>query len=207
MAAGVLLAAGESVRMGRPKSLLPWGDTTLVEYQVGEMLGAGLERVMVVLGDGWQDVKPHLTRPAVEVIINEAYREGRAGSLRAAAACLLDQDEAVVILAVDQARPRDVLARLLAAHEASLPGQGAALITVPVHRGRRGHPAILAGTLIPELRNVRDETLGLRGLIERHQASLREVGFETPIVLLDINTPDEYRRAHELFFGWSPPAF
>jgi molybdenum cofactor cytidylyltransferase len=159
------------------------------------------------VGHAWEDVKPHLTGSAVEVVINQAYREGRAGSLRAAAACLLDEDEAVVILSVDQPRPRDLLARLLAAHDAGLPGQGAALITVPVHGGRRGHPPILAGSLIPELRNVRDETLGLRGLIERHQASLREVAFETPVVLLDINTPDQYRQAHELFFGWSPSAF
>jgi CTP:molybdopterin cytidylyltransferase MocA len=201
MAAGVLLAAGESARIGRPKPLLPWGDTTLVEYQVGEMLGAGLERVVVVLGHAWQDVKPYLAGPAVEVVVNEAYRESKAGSLRAVAASLLDEDEAVVILSVDQPRPRDVLARLLAAHDA-----GAALVTVPVHGGRRGHPTILAGALIPELRNVLDETLGLRGLIERHRASLREVPFETPIVLLDLNTPSEYRQAHEVFFGWSPPA-
>jgi CTP:molybdopterin cytidylyltransferase MocA len=202
MAAGVLLAAGESARMGRPKPLLPWGDTTLIEYQVGEMLAAGLERVIVVLGHAWQDVKPYLTGPAVETVINEAYRESKASSLRAVAASLLDEDEAVVILSVDQPRPRDVLTRLLAAHDA-----GAALVTVPVHGGRRGHPTVLAGALIPELRNVLDETLGLRGLIERHQASLREVPFDTPIVLLDLNTPDEYRQAHELFFGWSPTAF
>ena len=199
MAAGVLLAAGESARMGRPKPLLPWGDTTLVEFQVREMLGAGLERVVVVLGDAWQEVRPHLTAPAVEVVINEAYQEGKAGSLRVAAASLLDEDEAVAILSVDQPRPRDILARLLAAHEAS-----ADLITTPTHGGRRGHPTLLAGALIPELRNVRDETLGLRGLIEQHQGSVLEVPFQTPIVLLDLNTPDEYRRAHELFFGWAP---
>jgi len=188
--------------MGRPKPLLPWGDTTLIEYQVREMLGAGLERVIVVLGHAWQDVKPYLTGPAVETVINEAYRESKAGSLRAVAASLLDEDETVVILSVDQPRPRDVLTRLLAAHDA-----GAALVTVPVHGGRRGHPTVLAGALIPELRNVLDETLGLRGLIERHQAELREVAFDTPIVLLDLNTPDDYRQAHELFFGWSPTAF
>jgi molybdenum cofactor cytidylyltransferase len=201
MAVGVLLAAGESARMDRTKAILPWGDSTLIEYQVGEMLSAGLERVVVVLGYAWQDVKPRLTAPTVEAVINEAYRESKAGSLRAAAASLLDEDEAVAILSVDQPRPRDVLERLLSAHDAA-----AALITVPVHGGRRGHPTILAGALIPELRNVRDETLGLRGLIEQHQGSLREVPFDTPIVLVDLNTPDEYRQAHELFFGWSPPA-
>jgi molybdenum cofactor cytidylyltransferase len=171
------------------------------------MLGASLERVIVVLGHAWEDVKPHLTGPAVEVMVNEAYQEGRAGSLRVAAACLRDEDEAVVILSVDQPRPRDLLARLLAAHDAGPPGQGAALITVPVHGRRRGHPPVLAQALIPELRNVRDETLGLRGLIERYQASLREVAFETPVVLLDVNTPDQYREAHALFFGRSPAAF
>ena len=201
MAAGILLAAGESARMGRTKPLLPWGDATLIEYQVNEMLGAGLERVIVALGDAWQEVKPYLTAPNVEVIINEAYRESKASSLRAAAACLLDEDEAVAILSVDQPRPRDILARLLAAHDA-----GTALVTLPAYRGRRGHPTVLAGALIPELRNVVDETLGLRGLIERHEGLLREVPFDTPVVLIDLNTPDEYRRAHELFFGWPPPA-
>jgi len=201
MTAGILLAAGESVRMGRPKPLLPWGDTTLVEYQVGEMLGAGLERLIVVLGHAWQDVKPHVAGPAVEVVINEAYRESKASSIRAVAASLLDEDRAAAILSVDQPRPREVLARLLAAHEA-----GGALITVPVHGGRRGHPTVLAGALIPELRNVLDETQGLRGLIERHADSVREVPFDTPAVLLDLNTPEEYRRAHEMFFGWSPDA-
>jgi molybdenum cofactor cytidylyltransferase len=201
MATGVLLAAGESGRMGRPKALLPWGDTTLVEYQVWEMLGAGLERVVVVLGDAWRDVRAHLTDPAAEVVINERYRESKAGSLRAAAASLLDEDEAVAILSVDQPRPRDILARLLAAHEAS-----ASLITAPTHGGRRGHPTLLSGALIPELRNVRDETLGLRGLIEQHPGSLQDVPFETPVVLFDLNTPDEYRRAHEFLFGWAPPA-
>lgn len=200
MAAGILLAAGESARMGRTKPLLPWGDTTLIEHQVDEMLAAGLERVIVVLGDAWQEVKPYLTAPAVEVVINEAYRESKASSLRAAAACLLDEDEAAVILSVDQPRSSDVLIRLLAAHEA-----GAALITVPAYRGRRGHPTVLAGSLIPELRNVVDETLGLRGLLERHEGSLRDVSFDTPVVLIDLNTPEEYRRAHELFFGWTPP--
>ncbi len=202
MAAGVLLAAGASTRMGRSKPLLAWGDTTLIEYQVGEMLAAGLERVIVVLGHAWQDVKPYLTGPSVEVAVNEAYLEGRAGSLRAAAACLLDEDEAVAIIGVDQPRPHDLLARLLAAHET-----GRALISVPIYRGRRGHPPVLAGSLIPELRNVRDDTLGLRGLLERHEGSLQEVTFDTPVVLLDVNTPEEYQRAHELFFGWPAPAF
>ena len=201
MAVGILLAAGGSARMGRPKPLLPWGDTTLVEYQVGEMLGAGLARVIVVLGHAWQDVPPLLTGRAVEVVIHQAYREGRAGSLRAAAACLLDEDEAVAVLSVDQPRTRDVLTRLLAAHES-----GEALITVPVHRGRRGHPPVLAGALIPELRNVRDDEMGLRGLIDRHQVSLREVAFETPAVLLDLNTPEQYREAFDLFFGRPAPA-
>jgi molybdenum cofactor cytidylyltransferase len=200
MAKGVLLAAGESGRMGWPKPLLPWGDATLVEYQVSEMLGAGLERVVVVLGDAWRDVKARLTDPAAEVVINEDYRESKASSLRAAAS-LLDENQAVAVLSVDQPRPRDILSRLLAAHEAS-----ASLITAPTHGGRRGHPTLLSGAHTAELREVRDESLGLRGLIERHHDSLQEVPFESPVVLFDLNTPDEYRHAHEFFFGWAPPA-
>ena len=165
------------------------------------MLGAGLERVIVVLGHAWQDVKPCLTGPAVEVVINEAYRESKASSLRAVAACLLDEDEAVAILGISPGRGMFWLDCWLPTMPA--PPSSPCPFTVDAAATRRSWQA----PSLPELRNVLDETFGLRGLIERHRASLREVPFETPIVLLDLNTPIEYRQAHEVFFGWSPPTF
>ena len=108
MIAAILLAAGESTRMGRPKALLPWRDTTLVEYQVRELTAAGVERIAVVLGHDAGEVWPHVPDEA-HMVVNEAYREGRASSLRAGAGALPDDADPILVLGVDQPRPRDEL--------------------------------------------------------------------------------------------------
>ncbi|MCH7838056.1 MAG: NTP transferase domain-containing protein [Chloroflexi bacterium] len=96
MIAAILLAAGESTRMGRPKALLPWHDTTLVEYQVRELTAAGVERIAVVLGHDAGEVWPHVPDEA-HMVVNEAYREGRASSLRAGAAALPDDADPILV--------------------------------------------------------------------------------------------------------------
>jgi molybdenum cofactor cytidylyltransferase len=187
--AAILLAAGESTRMGRPKALLPWGETTLIAYQVRELLAAGVDDVVVVLGHAADEVRPQAPSQA-RVVVNEAYRQGRASSLRAGAAALPDDADPIVVLNVDQPRPSQVLRALLAAHR-----EGGSPITVPVAQGRRGHPPVLAGSLLPELRAASEEAQGLRGVIASHQEAVREVPFDSPLVLLDMNTPAEYQRA------------
>jgi len=185
--------------MGRPKPLLAWRSTTLIEYQLGELLAARCTPV-VVLGHAADEVRPHLPVEA-PVVVNEAYLQGRASSLRAGAAALPDDAATIVVLGVDQPRPREVIERLLAAQRAA--GAG---ITVPVCGGRRGHPVVLDGALLPELRSAGDDTLGLRGVLERHRAELREVAFDSAIVLLDINTPEDYERARSEYGDLSPLA-
>ena len=189
MIAAILLAAGESTRMGRPKALLPWHDTTLVEYQVRELTAAGVERIAVVLGHDAGEVWPHVPDEA-HMVVNEAYREGRASSLRAGAAALPDDADPILVLGVDQPRPRDELRALLAAQR-----EGGVAITMPVHEGRRGHPPVLAGDLLPELRAASEETAGLRGVLAAHQETVLEVEAASAIVLLDLNTPEQYQQA------------
>ena len=200
MTAAILLAAGESTRMGGPKALLPWGGTTLIAYQVGELLGAGVDHLVVVLGHAADEVRPHVPFQA-RVVVNEAYRQGRASSLRVGAAALPDDADQIVVLNVDQPRPSQVLRALLAAHR-----EGGSLITVPVAQGRRGHPPVLAGSLLPELREASEGAQGLRGLIASHREAVREVALDSPLVLLDINTPAEYQRALAELDRPSPPS-
>ncbi|MGB2694713.1 MAG: nucleotidyltransferase family protein [Dehalococcoidia bacterium] len=187
--AAILLVAGESTRMGRPKALLPWGNTTLIEYQIRELRAAPVDDLVVVLGHAAQEIRPHV--PAgVRVVVNAAYREGRASSLRIGAAALPDDADPIIVLNVDQPRPREVLAKLLEAHQ-----EGVAAVTMPVMDGKRGHPPVLAGALLRELREASEEMLGLRGVLERHEGSILEVAFDSPVVRLDINTPADYERA------------
>ncbi len=184
--AAILLAAGESQRMGSPKPLLAWQGATLIEYQIAQLREAGVADVIAVLGHRAQDVLPLVTAAGARGIVNENYREGRASSLRTGADAA-EGAQTVVILSVDQPRPAAVTRRLLATHASG--------ITVPSHDGRRGHPVILDGALLPELREVDEETQGLRAVLTRHATDVREIPFDSAEVLLDLNTPEDYERA------------
>ena len=189
MTAAILLAAGESARMGRPKPLLPWRGLPLVEYQVRELAAADIDQVIVVLGHDAGKIRQHVPAEA-RIVVNEAYSDGRASSLRAGAAALADDVEAILVLNVDQPRPRDLLQVLLTAH-----AEDQALITVPTFAGKRGHPIVLSNALLGELHTANEETRGLHGVIEAHRDALREVAVASEIVLLDLNTSEEYEQA------------
>ena len=196
--AAILLAGGESSRMGAAKPLLEWGGNTLIEYQLAQLKEPPVERVVVVLGHRADEVLPYVGRsgPDVVVVVNELYAEGRASSLRLGAAALPDDTTAVLVLSVDQPRPHDVIARLVDMHRHS-----GSLITVPTYDDRRGHPPLLDGSLLPELREVNEATQGLRAVIERHAADVNELPFETSAVLLDLNRPQEYQKARASYFA------
>ena len=203
--AAILLAGGESSRMGAAKPLLEWGGSTLIEYQLAQLKEPPVERVVVVLGHRADEVLPYVGRsgPDVVVVVNELYAEGRASSLRLGAAALPDDTTAILVLSVDQPRPHDVIARLVDVHRHS-----GSLITVPTYDEKRGHPPLLDGSLLPELREVNEATQGLRAVIERHSADVHELPFETSEVLLDLNRLQEYQKARASYFaptGGRPP--
>lgn len=194
--AAILLAGGESSRMGVPKPLLEWVGYTLIEYQLAQFKGPPLDRVVVVLGHGADEVLPYVHGAGAQAVVNELYAQGRASSLRVGAAALPDDTTTVLVLNVDQPRPHDVIARLVDVHQLSHN-----LITIPTYGGTRGHPPVLDGSLLPELREVNEATLGLRAIIDRHAEDVRELTFEAETVLLDLNRPQEYQKARASYFG------
>lgn len=203
----ILLAAGESTRMGRPKPLLPWGEGTLLDYQVAELRAAGVEDIVVVLGHNADELQPRVP-PGARSVVNEAYREGRASSLRTGAGALPSSAGPIVVLSVDQPRPRSITQRLLRHHH-----DARALITLPAGDGKRGHPVVLSGALLPELCAAAEETKGLHGILDAHRDEIEVVhymlvthesavgdpDFSALMVTLDINTPDDYEQALALF--------
>jgi molybdenum cofactor cytidylyltransferase len=185
----LLLAAGESTRMGRPKPLLAWAGETLIEWQVAQLREAGATRVIAVLGYAAADVEPVARAAGAEVVVNLDYRSGRASSLRAGAA-LVTAADAVLVLNVDQPRPAWVSRRLLEAWR-----ERRAPLVIPAYGGGRGHPVLLDGTLAPELEAVRDETMGLREITDRKRGETELVAFDNSVVIVDLNTPEEYAAA------------
>lgn len=191
----LLLAAGESARMGRPKALLPWQGGTLVEFQVEQLLAGGVERVVLVLGHDAEAVRRVASLLArTTIVLNQDYATGKTSSLRAGMDAIPEDADAILVLAVDQPRPAGLIRRLRQAHETS-----DALITVPGFGGRHGHPTIFRRELFPEMRNIREETQGLRAVRHRHRERTQVIETASRVPLIDINTPEEHQDALAFF--------
>jgi CTP:molybdopterin cytidylyltransferase MocA len=188
----IILAAGESSRMGRPKQLLPWGGTTLLDWQVRELRSGGADDVVVVLGHALEEVTASLRETGTDtrIVVNEAYLEGRASSLRRGAESVDDTAEAVIVSSVDQPSPAWVTRRLIAKWRKT----GTSTVSLRFG-GRGGHPVLLAGRLLPELRHVTERRLGLRGVIESHGDELATLELPDKGLAVNLNTLDDYEAA------------
>ncbi|HRC63100.1 MAG TPA: nucleotidyltransferase family protein [Dehalococcoidia bacterium] len=186
--AAIILAAGASRRMGRPKGLLPWGDRSLLAWEVDELMRSSADDIVVVLGHHAEDVRRSLGDGARYCVFNQRWPQGRATSLSKGAKALVAggraAPEAIVIQNVDQPTRADIIDRLVA----ELRSSGAEVVQ-PSYRGKAGHPVVLSGALIDELIGATEATFGLRSVLERHAAHLVAMDDE-PVVRIDLDTPD-----------------
>lgn len=197
----ILLAAGESTRMGRLKQLLPWDGVPLVAWQVRQLREAGVEGVIVVLGYAADQIRSAVP-PEARVAVNSAYRQGRATSLRCGAEAAPDDAEAILVLSADQPRPAWLPRRLIDRWR-----ETQALVVSPRFAKGYGHPILLDGSLLTELRQVSDETLGLRAVIDRHLVKAESLAISNDSVDVDLNTPLDYEAALAAYLRgeWSEP--
>lgn len=195
MIAAVLLAAGESSRMGQPKQLLDWRGRPLVVAQIETLLAAGCRPVVVVLGAHARQIRPLIpSRYDVQLTTNHRWRAGRASSIRTGARGVPPTADAVVVASVDQPTSPEVIAQLAAGLVAS----SDARIAVPRYAGTNGHPPIFRAELLPELQQVTERQEGLRQVRRRHAERTIFLEMDDPIVTLNLNTPDAYRLAADL---------
>lgn len=188
--AGVIPSAGASVRMGRPKALLPVGDETFLARTIGALRGGGCDPVFVVVAEGDERAAREAASAGGRVLINPDPGEGPITSLRLAIAALEDSAAGLVYLPVDHPLVRADTVRALV--EAA--GSARAELTLPVHEGERGHPAIFGASLFRELS---DPTLegGARTVTYRHLDNALLVEVDDAGVLADIDTPEIYEEA------------
>ena len=191
-AAAILLAAGESRRMGSLKALLAWQGSTLLAYQIASLRQAGVEPVVVVLGHQAGRLKPEVEgKEGVIWRVNPDYRQGKTTSIKAGLNALdPGMPSAILILNVDQPRSAETIGSLLLQHR-----QGGRSITIPRYRGMGGHPLVLDSALLEELKSIDEESLGVRAVVRRHQDATLLVEMDTPEVLWDLNTPEQYEAA------------
>ena len=187
MIAGILLAAGESTRMGRLKALLPWRGMTLFQSQLAAM--AGLSPLLVVLGHRSDELRALLPAGA-QTVPNARYREGKSTSIVAGIAALPPEVEAAIVVAVDQPTEPAILYALAEAYTAEKPA-----ILLPSVNRRRGHPTLFDRSVFADLLAISEEREGLREVMTRHEATIRYVNVDSELVRANLNAPEEYEAA------------
>ena len=183
----VILAAGESKRMGRPKQVLPYGRSTILETVLDHVLASPVDGTLVVLGAAADKVAPLLAKLPVETIVNPDFRSGMLSSVQRGIRALPASARAALIFLGDQpAVGPETSGRVLAAYRVS--GRG---IVLPVHAGRGGHPLLIDLKYRAEI-DALSAGIGLRELLVRHPDDIFRVEIDDPGVLLDIDTPEDY---------------
>jgi len=178
--------------MGQPKALLDWDGEPLICYQVRQLLEAGVDEVVVVLGHRADDISRQMRHLKCRIMLNPRYHMGRATSLRIGARAVNRDASAILIENVDSPRPAAFLKSLLAAHGTD------GVITRPVFDGRHGHPIVVSGKLRDEVLRVEDATGGLQSVVDAHRADIVDVPSDASCEI-DFNTPEEYEAARRYF--------
>ena len=183
----IILAAGASTRMGTCKASLPWlEEKTLLSYQVEQWLIADITPIVVL---GSHNAHHQNDCPqGIQVVINSFPSQGKTSSILKGLRLLPQDFEVVAISAVDQPRSTAVYQKLLKEHR-----HYAAMITAPSYKGRLGHPLFFSNKLLPYLENIREETAGLRQIVQAFYSVIQKVEFDTSDVLADLNTPESYK--------------
>lgn len=190
MVSAIVLAAGESRRMGSFKQLLTLGGKTFVECVVDNLLASEAREVVVVTGHRDSDVQAALAGRQVLFAHNPQYREGMASSVKTGISALGDDAVACLIALVDQPEiDIEVFNLVIDTYRKESP-----LIVLPTYAGRRGHPILLDLKLKDEILEM-DPRLGLRQIVNSHPDESRFVEVSTETILLDFDTPEDYRRA------------
>jgi molybdenum cofactor cytidylyltransferase len=190
MIVGIILAAGESKRMGTPKQLLPWGKTIILQQVIENADTSQLGQVLVVLGHRAGEIAGKITVSSkTRILVNQDFRDGMSSSVKCGIKNAPADAEAFMLLLGDQPLiSTNVIDKLIDSYRAGRHG-----IVIPVYDGHRGHPVILDLRYGEELLSIRDQ--GAREVINKHTQDIFEVCVDSPNVLNDIDTPQDYQEA------------
>ena len=191
MIVAVVLSAGESSRMGRPKALLPIDGQTFIERIVGALKQTAVGKVIVVFGHNADEMKQRIEHLPIEILVNRDYILGQLSSLQVAVRQLektADCDGMLVHLVdhpyIDPALVTTMIERFY---------QTGKLIVVPRFGGKRGHPVIFSRQLFGELLAAPMDQ-GAKAIVKAHRDDTLEIDTEDEGITVDIDTPEIYKK-------------
>lgn len=193
MLAAVILSAGASSRMGRPKALLPYREGTFLEHLIAVTRHPQIGITRVVLGAGAELIRTIGKLDPSIVVLNPEWEQGQLSSIRAGLRSLEQIDtDGIVLCPVDHPLVSarlvgDLVERFYASKKA---------IILPTYGGRRGHPAIFSRTLFSELLSAPVD-MGARAVVWSHAADVLEIPTDEEGVVLNLNDPEMFKRAME----------
>jgi molybdenum cofactor cytidylyltransferase len=183
----IILAAGESKRMKVPKMLLPFNGKTMIEKTIGNVIRSEVSNTLVVLGSYWDEILGSISHLPINHCYNENYRKGMLSSVQCGLKNLPANLEAVLVFPGDQPFiGPDIINLIIKAYRES--GKG---IVIPLYGKKRGHPLLIDCKYRDEIYNL-DEIHGLRSLSNMHQYDVFEVKTNSPGILKDFDTKEDY---------------
>ena len=187
---GLILGAGASTRLGRPKQLLPFRGTTLLGWAIAQAeQAAALDEVIVVLGRAADEIREQVNFGNAKVVINPVFGEGCASSYRAGINALDPRSQAIMILLGDQPGvDPDIINRVADEWQ-----QGNNQIALACYQGRKGHPMLFARPLFDKLVGLHGDKAAWK-IVDANPGLTEEVAFERPFPE-DINTWEDFQRA------------
>jgi molybdenum cofactor cytidylyltransferase len=186
---GIILAAGESKRMGFPKMLLTFNGRTMIENVIGNITGSDVDNTMVVLGADKEALIDLVMKSSVKYCYNDNYIEGMLSSVKCGLRNLPSDFEAVLVFQGDQPMitPK-VINTVIEAYR--LTGKG---IVIPVHKKKRGHPLLIDRKYRYEIEKL-DTRDGLRSLAYKYSDDVLEVETDDSGILRDFDTFEDYKK-------------
>jgi molybdenum cofactor cytidylyltransferase len=192
--AAIVLAAGNSARMGAGnKLLMAWEGELLVRRAVRAAREAGLDDIIVVVPERDEEVICAVRDLPVRIVENADHAEGIASSIRAGIGAVAATYAGAVVLLADM--PLVAAPHIAQLVEAFAAAQKESSIIVACHRGQRGNPVLWGRSHFSELMRLRGD-VGARALLERHGDCVIRVESTDDAVLVDVDSPQDWARLH-----------
>lgn len=197
MIVAIVLSAGESSRMGKPKALLPIGGVSFIERIAHGLRATKVGKIVVVLGHRAAELQKEIVHLPVTIVVNQDYAKGQISSLSAAIRNLEAEKppikvEGVLVHLVDHPFINPALVDLMIDRFY----ESKKLIVVPRFKGRGGHPVIFSSRIFSELLNAPLEE-GAKTVVHAHRDDTLEIETDYEGVTIDIDTPEEYQQYSE----------